>query len=139
MKKLICIAMLVLLPTAALAATINLSWNAPATNCDGTTLIDLAGFTIFYGESPRPAGSPPVCGDGGPNGEYPMTEDIAPDTTAFSLDVGSSDVGRNFYITVTAWNVAGEESDYSGEVSFYVPPTIHTPMNPTGLGGVVVP
>lgn len=37
----------------ALAATVKVEWNAPASNEDGSNLTDLAGFIVYYGRSKR--------------------------------------------------------------------------------------
>jgi len=68
---------------------VNLEWEGPTTNTDGTPLTDLAGFKVYH------------------NGEF--VADTPPDVVTFSesrLD------GEHCYY-VTAFNSAGNESDPS--------------------------
>ena len=53
---LIGIGLLLALPaTAAEAGFLDLAWDAPTTNADGTSLTDLTGYRVYWGLSP---GSP---------------------------------------------------------------------------------
>ncbi len=61
---------------------------------------DLAGYKLYYGLS---------------SGNYPYIVDVGNQTTYTLTDL---EVGKTYYITATAYNAAGLESDYSNEVVF---------------------
>src|SRR5262245_47628380 len=48
------------------AASINISWNAPTTNSDGTRLTDLSGYRVYLGTTPPPCPSPSYFSVGSP-------------------------------------------------------------------------
>jgi hypothetical protein len=75
-----------------------LSWNAPATNTDGTALTDLAGYKIHYGTSP---------------GNYTTTINAGTVTTYVISNLAPG----TYYFAVTAYNTSGSESGYSNEAS----------------------
>jgi hypothetical protein len=82
-------------PGAAGAANITLAW-------DANTETDIAGYKIYYGTVSR--------------------------TYANSINVGnftsctlSLTEGRTYYFVATAYNTDGLESDYSSEISYYIP------------------
>lgn len=80
--------------------TATLSWQAPTTNVDGTELTDLAGFKIYYGKA---------------SGTYSEVTDINnPLTTEYMIE-GLAE--GTYYFAATAYDVMGNESDYSNEVS----------------------
>lgn len=75
-----------------------LTWDPPTTNADGTPLTDLAGYKIYYGTS---------------SGNYTKVIDVG-DVTTYKVE------GLNpgtYYFTVTAYDISGNESGYSNEVS----------------------
>lgn len=77
-----------------------LSWQAPTTNVDGTELTDLAGFKIYYGKA---------------SGTYSEIIDINnPITTEHTIE-GLAE--GTYYFAATAYDIMGNESDYSNEVS----------------------
>ena len=85
--------------TQVATASTTLSWTAPTMNQDGTTLTDLAGYRIHYGRSSR---------------SYTTTIQIDnPSVTTYLVDNLTPDT---YYFAATAFNTAGEESQYSGEV-----------------------
>lgn len=77
-----------------------LSWQAPTTNVDGTELTDLAGFKIYYGKA---------------SGTYSeiieLDNPITNEHTIEGLAEGT------YYFAATAYDIMGNESDYSNEVS----------------------
>jgi len=82
-----------------------LSWDPPTTNVDGTPLTDLAGYKIYYGTQSR-------------SYDHVITiED--PDVTTY--EVTDLTPGETYYFAVTAFDVSGNESDYSNEVSKTIP------------------
>ena len=81
------------------AGMINLSWDPPTTNEDGTPLTDLAGFKLYCGKA---------------TGVYDV----------YKLDVGNVLTYKivpvndgTYYCVATAYNTAKMESAYSSEVS----------------------
>jgi len=76
---------------------VELSWNAPTTNTDGTPLTDLAGYKIHYGTEP---------------GAYTAAFAIGKVTTyTFALPAGT------YYFAVTSHDTLGSESALSNEVA----------------------
>jgi hypothetical protein len=75
-----------------------LTWDAPTTNADGTPLIDLACYKIYYGTSSR---------------NYTFSLDVGKATT-FKIDNLSP---GTYYFSVAAYDTSGNESGYSNEVS----------------------
>lgn len=76
-----------------------LSWTPPTENTDGSPLVDLAGYRIYYGISP---------------GSYSESVNIPnPGLTSFMVEgLGISE----WYFVMTAYNTSGVESGYSPEV-----------------------
>jgi hypothetical protein len=79
--------------------TINLAWDAPTTNVDGSPLTDLAGYKVNVGTAPR---------------TYNGSIDVG-NVTAYPLT--GLPTGQTYYIAVTAYDTSGNESTYSNEVS----------------------
>lgn len=77
-----------------------LSWDPPTTNADGTLLTDLAGYKIYYGTS---------------SGTYTeMVEITDPQKNEYTIE---NFTPATYYFAVTAYDTAGNESDFSNEVS----------------------
>ncbi len=77
-----------------------LSWQAPTSNVDETELTDLAGFRIYYGKA---------------SGTYSEITDINnPLTTEYTIE-GLAE--GTYFFAATAYDITGNESDYSNEVS----------------------
>ncbi|HEV7715683.1 MAG TPA: putative Ig domain-containing protein, partial [Steroidobacteraceae bacterium] len=88
---------------SASSGDVSLAWTPPTENADGSTLTDLSGYKIHYGNASK---------------NYTQTVAVSnPGLTRFVLD--SLPAGKN-YIAMTAYNSAGAESDYSPEVSVTV-------------------
>jgi PKD repeat protein len=85
------------------AAQVQLSWIAPTTNANGTPLQDLAGYKVYYGVASRTYGTPQDIGK----------------TTTYALSSLTS--GQRYYVTITAYDTARNESSYSNEVNFLAP------------------
>ena len=82
---------------------VTLSWQAPTSNADGTTLVDLKGYKVHYGPSSK---------------TYSDTIQVTnPGITTYVVD--NLKAGQ-YYFAVTAYNAAGQESSLSSEVSTQV-------------------
>ena len=77
----------------------NLSWVAPATNTDGSTVLDLAGYRIYYGTSP---------------GNYSNTLTVNSSTSNYLVENLSP---GTWYFAVAAFDTSANESSKSAEVS----------------------
>jgi O-glycosyl hydrolase len=98
---------LAVVPSAASSAgsgQVRASWVAPTTNVDDTPLTDLAGYRLYYGLS---------------SGEYTGSEDVSQQTT---YTLSGLEGGRTYYVSVTAYDNSGNESDYADEASVHVLP-----------------
>ncbi len=86
-------------------AGITLSWTAPVTHSDGTSLslADIEGYGIHYGKSP---------------GNYTNHVTLV-DGTAQSVTLNDIPAGT-YYLVMTTYDVNGEESNYSEMISFTV-------------------
>ena len=91
-KKILCVFSLFLAVSTADAASLDLAW-------DLNQEPDLAGYRIYYGTFP---------------GEYINSVDVG-FTTAYRLGDLLEDV--TFFVAITAYDDAGNESDFSEEVS----------------------
>ncbi len=81
------------------SGTATLDWTAPVKNSDGSVLTDLAGYRVYYGTS---------------SGSYPQSIDVGNVTTCQVRDLPG---GSTYYFVVTAYNLAGAESEPSNEGS----------------------
>ncbi len=81
-------------------ASVSLSWDAPMENEDGTSLTDLAGYRIYYGDE---------------EGNYPSVIDI--DNPSVSSHVVENLLPKTYYFVATAYNSAGVESQHSNTVA----------------------
>jgi hypothetical protein len=97
---LITVVMLLLLSVSvsALDTSAKLTWDPPTTNVDGTPCTDLAGYKAYVGLAPR---------------SYTQTIDVGNATTYSITNLPEG----TYYFAVTAYDTAGNESDYSNEVS----------------------
>lgn len=86
---------------APISASITLSWTPPVRNTDGSTLLDLAGYTIYYGTNSNFLGN-----------SINVTSATATNHTVTGLSQGST-----YYFAVAAVNAAGTSSSLSGLVS----------------------
>jgi hypothetical protein len=86
------------------AGQVQLSWEAPSTNADGTPLTDLAGYKLYYGQS---------------SGNYEFALDIGDLTTE---TLSGLEAGQTYYFVVTAYDTSGNESTFSNEATAVIPP-----------------
>ncbi|MDH3265384.1 MAG: putative Ig domain-containing protein [Gammaproteobacteria bacterium] len=76
--------------------SITLSWAAPTQNADGTPLLDLAGYNLYYGQS---------------ESDYSKQVRISnPSVTTYMLE---NLLPGTYYVVATSFNAQGVESDYS--------------------------
>ena len=99
MKLIILILIFLIWAGVSFAESVSLRWDAPTTNTDGTPLTDLLGFYIYQGTATGVYGSPVYVG-------YTLCY-IVTGLTA----------GITYYFAATAFDVSGNESAYSNEVS----------------------
>jgi hypothetical protein len=81
------------------ADSATLVWNPPTTNADGTPLVDLAGYKVYYGTSSL---------------NYPWNVDVG-NVTTYTIDTLTPEV--TYFFAVTAYDTSGNESEFSNEVS----------------------
>lgn len=85
--------------------TATLSWTAPSQNTDGSPLVDLAGYNVYWGTS---------------SGAYSNSATIDnPSVTTYIVDNLVS--GTTYYFATSAFNSAGVQSNYSNEASKTIP------------------
>jgi len=104
---------------AAHAGTATLSWTAPTTNSDGSSLTDLAGYKVYVGTASG-------------NYQAPVTVGKVTSYTLSNLTDGGT-----YYFAVSAYNTSGEESAKSNEASKTVPVSSYTITASAGSGGSV--
>ncbi len=80
------------------ANSLMLSWSAPTTNENGSDLEDLAGFRLYYGNN---------------SGQYSNVVDVGNFTI---VELSEMSTGT-WYMTVTAYDYYGNESEYSNEIN----------------------
>ena len=80
--------------------TANLSWVAPTQRDDGSQLVDLAGYKVYYGQT---------------SGRYTQVRDLA-DPTTTRASITELDLGAWFF-AISVYDRAGLESQRSAEVS----------------------
>ena len=87
---------LLLVPVTLFAATLQISWN-------NNTEEDLAGYRIYYGHL---------------SGSYEYVLDVG---ASICIDIEGVEEDTVYFFAVTAYDLAGNESSYSGEVSVLIP------------------
>lgn len=87
-------------PEGGGSLNLSLGWSAPSTRVDGEPLAaeDIAGYKIYYGTA---------------SNEYTTAIDVG-NTSTYTISNLSS---GTYYVTVTAYDVAGNESAHSTEIS----------------------
>ena len=75
----------------------NITWQAPTENVDGTEVSALSGYRIQYGVNP---------------GQYTGVVEVAGEMTTHSMRLPLGE----YYLAMTALDVVGQESDLSNEV-----------------------
>lgn len=120
--------LLLLSASVVQAGILDISWNAPTTNEDGTPLRNLAGYRVYYGTS-----SSLAAGDGPPcNASFAAVGNV---TT--SQLVGLTE-GTVYFVRATAVDTTGNESLCSDEASALALPTPPTSVTIRALPGTRV-
>ncbi len=89
--------------SVAAVGPVELSWVAPEENVDGSELVDLAGYKVYYGDSSR---------------DYSESIELRDSSaTSHTLQLASG----SYYFALTAFDTEGHESSYSNEVQRYRP------------------
>lgn len=83
----------------ALPGSVTLSWQPPTENSDGSPLLDLAGYNIYFGTS---------------SNSY--DNQIQVDNPGLSTYVVENLIPNTYYFSATAFNSSGNESAFSEEV-----------------------
>lgn len=91
-----------LIPIAS-AGEVMLAWDPPTTDSDGYPLTDLGGYKVYYGTA---------------SGTYNTSINV---NNVTSWTVTNLSEGRGYYFAVTAYDIAGNESDFSNEVIKRIP------------------
>ena len=89
-----------LLTTAAHAVDIELAWDAPTENADGSTLTDLAGYRVYRGAT---------------SGSYAQVEEAGTQT---SFTLTGLQQGQVYFFATTAYDTSGNESAFSDELQW---------------------
>jgi fibronectin type III domain protein len=89
--------LIILAGTPSHAASVHLQWDAP--------MIPVDGYQVYYGLS---------------SGHYDVILDVGP---ALSVAISGLVDGLTYYFAVTAYDTAGDESDFSDEISTRLEPT----------------
>lgn len=115
MKRIFLLLAFMILPFLSLqAAVVDISWNA-------NTEADLAGYKLYYGTA---------------SGVYGLPVDVGK-VTSYSVTVNPK-VTTTYYVTLTAYDMSGNESPKSDEASITVTVADTTPpAKPTGLKMVI--
>jgi hypothetical protein len=79
--------------------SIKLQWNEVTENADGSPITNLAGYKVYVGESA---------------GNYTRIETVG---TVTETEVDGLEVGKKYFIALTAFNSYNNQSDYSEEVN----------------------
>ncbi len=88
---------------------LQLSWDAPSHNADGTALTDLAGYTLYYGRT---------------SGRYTSSLKVGNQTT---YTLTGLPPGHTYYVALKAYDASGNESDFSAEMQATIPRTKPSP------------
>lgn len=98
---------------AAQADNILLEWDASASS-------NVAGYNVYYGTN---------------SGNYPYMFNAGNVTSA---TISNLCCGTTYYFVATAYDAAGDESAYSGEICFIVPGLLTMTMHPASGGPAVL-
>jgi hypothetical protein len=92
-------------PASTTDKSVTLSWSRPMQNSDGTSLSNLAGYTLHYGSSSQ---------------EYTGSIEITnPTATSYVISDSNFPAGK-YYFAISAYNAQQVSSSLSGEISITV-------------------
>jgi hypothetical protein len=100
----------VLFAPAVQAAYLDLAWDAPTTNADGTPLTDLAGYRVYFGTSAV------TCFES-PFQEVPSPTPTPAPGDGFTFRLTGLESGAAYFVRVSAVDTNGNESVCSNEVT----------------------
>src|SRR5437016_2547629 len=109
-----------LLACSVRAGILDATWNAPPTSADGSSIIDVASYRVYYGtfNPPCPTSSflvvPSIALAPAPDTPAPDTP--APDTVVSAALTGLV-TGTGYFVQVTALDASGNESACSSLAS----------------------
>ena len=99
---------------------VNVLYGADITGTwDANSESDLAGYKIYYGTQ---------------TGNYTLSVDVG---NATSITIPIQDTNKTYFFAITAYDIAGNESGFSQEVSLFIPPPADT-QAPTSPKNVTV-
>lgn len=107
-----------LMPGICFGLPVTLTWDSVTTNADGTTITDLSGYKVHYGNT---------------SGAYPQQVDVG-NVTTYTLDLGA----KPWFFVVTAYDTSANNSGNSNEASKDLTgptptPTMAPTLTPTTL------
>lgn len=105
--------MLLSITSKASAEVVHVSWSPPIENVDGSPLTDLAGYNIYWGTSSRTYSNMATV----------LTCTACPDPVGAEREQTCTalEPGKTYYFAVTAFDLSGNESDFSNEVMKDIP------------------
>jgi hypothetical protein len=89
---------------AARTGIANLTWDAPTQNADGTTLTQVAGYRVNFGEASL---------------TYPSS--VMTFGTSTTASIGNLPYNRTIYFAVAAFNIYGYVTSHSNELQITLP------------------
>ncbi len=102
--------LILILAPAAQSGILDLAWNAPTTNSDGTALTDLSSYRVYSGTSSAPC----------PGSSYQVVPSPTPAPTSGSVinyQLTGLNTGTTYYVRVTAVDGSGNQSQCSNQAS----------------------
>src|SRR5207245_2370790 len=112
-------------PSPGSAGVLDASWTAPTTNTDGSPLIDLASYRVYYGASA------PQC-PGGTFVQVPSSTSTPSANQTVTSRLTGLTAGTLYNVSLTAVDSAGRESACSTGASAVAP--VDFAVTPTGTG-----
>lgn len=102
--------------------TVTLTWTPPTTHTDGSPLLDLAGYTLYYSSVPRPAGcDSPTATQCGTWISGALTVDIAAPSQQRVLTNQNLTPATQYYFSMVAKKSTGVSSGFSNQASKLTP------------------
>jgi chitinase len=110
--SLVLFSLITLIVASIQAAEVHLAWDVLETDAEASTLTNAAGYKLYYGRAGQ---------------SYEFVLDVGK-VASYTLD--GLEEGQPYYITVTAYDATGVESDFSNEVTALAS---STPLGTEGL------